>query len=57
MKQFFEQKGISSGRLSAQGYGDSRPLPGGNDAQNRRVEIVLERGLELSGRVVDQDGQ
>lgn len=40
-----EDRGISTGRLSAAGYADTRPLTDGEDAaslaRNRRVEIVV----------------
>lgn len=51
VREYLVRAGVSADRLSARGYGDSRPLVPNltdeNRARNRRVEfIILERGSE-----------
>lgn len=36
-----EKLGIDADRLSWKGYGESHPIPGASDAENRRVEFVV----------------
>ena len=58
--RYMEEQGFAKGRLSASGYGDTRPVAGNDtaegQAQNRRVEIVIESdiplGPALDGEVV-----
>ncbi|WP_437721604.1 OmpA family protein [Sorangium sp. So ce861] len=46
VRKYLIQKGVSPGRLTAEGYGSDRPLAEGDDpaslAKNRRVEFVIE---------------
>ncbi|WP_437314349.1 OmpA family protein [Sorangium sp. So ce385] len=46
VRKYLIQKGVSPGRLTAEGYGSDRPVAEGDDpaslAKNRRVEFVIE---------------
>ena len=46
VKRHLEQQGVSASRLTAQGYGDSRPIAGNDTAdgraRNRRIELKLQ---------------
>ncbi|WP_437671117.1 OmpA family protein [Sorangium sp. So ce131] len=46
VRNYLIQKGVSPGRLTAEGYGSSKPLAEGDDpaslAKNRRVEFVID---------------
>ncbi|MCB1418090.1 MAG: OmpA family protein, partial [Notoacmeibacter sp.] len=45
--KYLVSKGVDAGRLSAQGYGESRPLVPNdspeNKAKNRRIEITVKQ--------------
>jgi OOP family OmpA-OmpF porin len=39
---YLVKKGVAAERITATGYGDTRPLvPQGNDVRNRRVEFII----------------
>jgi len=56
--RYMEDQGFAKGRLSASGYGDTRPVAGNDtaegQAQNRRVEIVIESDIPLGPALGDE---